>query len=68
MLPFSRIESMHYERAPRFRRSELDLSAHVLSKEVEAIRHVRDDRLRRRELKPAFLQELLDEGFDLFFQ
>ncbi len=44
------------------------VSAHVLSKEVKAIRHVRDDRLRRRELKPAFLQELLDEGFDLSFQ
>lgn len=44
------------------------VSAHVLSKEVEAFRHVRDDRLRRRELKPAFLQKLLDEGFYLSFQ
>jgi len=32
----------------------IGVSAHVLSKEVEAVRHVRDDRLRRREFKSAF--------------
>ena len=44
------------------------VSAHILSEEVEAIRHVRDDRLRRREFKPSFVQKLLDERFDFSFQ
>jgi len=44
------------------------ISAHVLSEEIKAVLHVRDDRLRRREFKTSFLQELLDEGFDFSFQ
>ena len=34
----------------------------------KAFLHVRDDRLRRRKFKPAFVQKLLDEGFDFSFQ
>ena len=44
------------------------ISAHVLSEEIKAVFHVRDDCLRRREFKTSFLQELLDEGFDLSCQ
>ena len=44
------------------------VSAHVLSEEIEAIRHVCDDRLRRGEFKPSFLQKLLNERFDSFLQ
>src|SRR5713226_8248278 len=44
------------------------ISAHVLSEEIKAFLHVRNDCLRRREFKASFLQELPDEGFDLSFQ
>src|SRR6266850_7374192 len=44
------------------------ISAHVLSEEIKAVLHVRDDCLRRGEFKTSFLQKLLDEGFDLSFQ
>jgi len=44
------------------------ISAHVLSEEIKAVLHVRNDGLRRREFKTSFLQEMLDEGFDLSFQ
>ncbi len=44
------------------------ISAHVLSEEIKAVRHVRNDGLRRREFQTSFLQELLDEGLDLSFQ
>jgi hypothetical protein len=44
------------------------ISAHVLSEEIKAVFHVRDDCLRRREFKTSYLQELLDEGFDFSFQ
>ena len=43
------------------------ISAHILPEEIKAILHVRDDCLRRGKFKASFLQELLDEGFDLFF-
>ena len=46
----------------------IGVSAHVLSEEVETVHHVRDDRLRRRKFKPAFVQKLLDERFDFSFQ
>lgn len=46
----------------------IGVSAHMLSEEVKAVRHVRDDRLRGREFKPSFLQKLRDEWFDLSFQ
>ena len=44
------------------------VSAHVLSKKIKALFHVRDDCLRGRKLKPSLLQKLLDEGFDFPFQ
>ena len=44
------------------------ISAHILSEEIKAVLHVRNDGLRRREFKTSFLQELLDEGFDFSFQ
>ena len=44
------------------------ISAHVLSEEIKAVLHVRNDCFCRREFKPSFLQELLDEGFDFSFQ
>ncbi len=44
------------------------IPAHVLSEEIKAVLHVRDDRLRWRKFKTSFLQELLDEGFDFSFQ
>ncbi|HMD06647.1 MAG TPA: hypothetical protein VKH63_03880 [Candidatus Acidoferrum sp.] len=44
------------------------ISAHILSEEIKAVLHVRNDGLRRRELKTSFLQELLDEGFDFSFE
>ena len=44
------------------------ISAHVLSEEVKAFLHVRNDCLCRREFESSFLQELLNEGFDLSFQ
>src|SRR6266446_4887971 len=46
----------------------LRVSAHVLSEEIKAALHVRDDGLRWRKFKPSFLHELLDEGFDFSFQ
>ena len=36
------------------------ISAHILSEEIKAVLHVRNDCLRRREFKTSFLQELLD--------
>lgn len=44
------------------------ISAHVLSEEIKAVLHVRNDGLRRREFKTSFLQELLDQGLDFSFQ
>ena len=46
----------------------LRVSAHVLSEEIKAALHVRDDGLRWRKFKPSFSQKLLDEGFDFSFQ
>jgi len=46
----------------------IGVSAHVLSEKVKALRHLRNDCLRWRKLKAAFLQKLLDEGLDLSFQ
>jgi len=43
------------------------LSAHVLSEEIKAVLHVRNDGLLRREFKTTFLQKLLDEGLDFSF-
>jgi len=42
--------------------------AHVLSEEIKALFHVRDDRLLERELQTSRLQELLHEGFHFSFQ
>ena len=44
------------------------ISAHVLSEEIKAVLHVRNDSLRRRKFKTSILQELLDQRFDLSFQ
>ena len=44
------------------------ISAHVLSEEIKALLHVRNDCLYRRELQASFLQELLDQGLDFSFQ
>ena len=44
------------------------ISAHVLSEEIKAVLHVRNDGLCRREFKTSFLQELLDQGLDFSFQ
>ncbi len=44
------------------------VSAHVLSEEIKAALHVRNDGLRWRKFKPSFLQELLNEGFDFSYQ
>ena len=38
------------------------VSAHVLSKKIKALFHVRDDCLRGRKLKSSLSQKLLDEG------
>lgn len=46
----------------------IGVSAHVLSEEIEAIRHLRDKRLRRREFKPSFIEKLLHERFDSSLQ
>jgi len=46
----------------------IGVSAHVLSEKIKALRHGRDDCLRRRKFKPAFSQKLLDEGLDFSFQ
>ena len=44
------------------------VAAHVLSEEIKAFLHVRNDRLRGREFEPSLLKELLDEGLDLSLQ
>src|SRR5215472_268363 len=44
------------------------ISAHILSEEIKAVLHMRNDCLCRRELQASFLQELLDQGLDLPFQ
>ena len=44
------------------------ISAHVLSEEIKAVLHVRNDGLLRREFKTTFLQKLLDQGLDFSFQ
>ena len=44
------------------------VTAHILSEEVKAFLHVRDNCLRRRKFKPSFWQEFLNDGFDLPFQ
>src|SRR6202795_3315553 len=44
------------------------ISAHVLSEEIKAVLHVRNDCLLRREFKTSLLQKLLDEGLDFSFQ
>ncbi len=44
------------------------VAAHVLSEEIKAALHVRNDCLRRREVKTSFFQELLDLGLDFSFQ
>ena len=44
------------------------ISAHVLSEEIKAALHVRNDGLLRREFKTSLLQKLLDEGLDFSFQ
>ena len=44
------------------------VSAHVLSEEIKAVLHVRNDCLCRREFKTSSLQELLDQGLDFSFQ
>jgi hypothetical protein len=44
------------------------LSAHVLSEEIKAVLHVRNDGLLRREFKTTFLQKLLDQGLDFSCQ
>ena len=44
------------------------ISAHILSEEIKAMLHVRNDCLCRRELKASFLQEMLDQGLDFSFQ
>ena len=44
------------------------ISAHVLSEEIKAMLHVRNDGLLRREFQTSLLQKLLDEGLDFSFQ
>ena len=44
------------------------VSAHVLSEEIKAVFHVRNDGLCRREFKTSFLQKALDQGLDFSFQ
>src|SRR5882757_8634280 len=46
----------------------IGISAHILSEEIKAVLHVRNDGLRKREFQPSFLQELLDEGLDFSCQ
>ena len=40
------------------------VAAHVLSEEIKAFLHVRNDRLRGREFEPPLLKELLNKGLD----
>ena len=44
------------------------VTAQILSEEIKAFLHVRDDRFRRGKFKPSFLQKLLNDGFDFPFQ
>jgi len=44
------------------------VAAHVLSEEIKAFFHVRNDSLRGREFKSSLLKKLFDEGLDLSFQ
>ena len=44
------------------------VAAHVLSEEIKAFLHVRNDSLRGREFEPALLKELLNKGLDLSLQ
>ena len=44
------------------------VSAHVLSEEIKATLHVRNDCLRRREFKTSFLQKALNQRLDFSFQ
>ena len=44
------------------------ISAHVLSEEIKAVLHVRNDGLLRREFKTSFLQKMLDQGLNFSFQ
>jgi hypothetical protein len=44
------------------------ISAHILSEEIKAVLHVRNDGLLRREFKTSFLQKMLDQGLDFSFQ
>ena len=44
------------------------IPAHVLSEEIKALLHVRDDRLLGRKFKASWSQKLLDEGIDFSFQ
>src|SRR5260370_677514 len=44
------------------------ISAQLLSEEIKALLHVRNDGLLRREFKTSFLQKMLDQGLDFSFQ
>src|SRR5260221_14540579 len=44
------------------------IPAHILSEEIKAVLHVRNDGLCRREFKTSFLQKALDQGLDFSFQ
>ena len=44
------------------------IPAHILSEEIKAVLHVRNDGLCRREFKTSFLQKALDQGLDSSFQ
>ena len=44
------------------------ISAHILSEEIKAVLHVRNDCLCRRKFKTSSLQELFDQGLDFSFQ
>ena len=46
----------------------IGIPAHILSEEIKALLHVRDDCLLGRKLKPSWSQKLLDEGLDFSFQ
>src|SRR5258708_9683748 len=43
------------------------VSTHVLSEEIKAVLHVRNDGLCRREFNTSFFHELLDQGLDFSF-
>src|SRR5260221_9860778 len=44
------------------------VAAHVLSEEIKAFLHMRNDGLRGREFEPTLLKKLLNEGLYLSFQ